>query len=258
MANTLTQIGIETGNTVEAYHVSQSIDAFTGAEAYDISLSGSFNMTGSINGEPGLVNPLTASYAITASYTLSSSYALSASHVVSSSYALSASYVVSSSYATTASYVNLVAGPNITINQAGTSFEISSSGTGGGLITWYTASGTTYTIPTGSNIGVIVTYSGANTVSLELQTANNIGDSVEIITRDTANGLIIVDYDAGQIRAWSTGSVTGGSITQANPGVDPTMKLIYTSASRWNIVRYMDNDLATSGSLFDSLVFQNT
>jgi hypothetical protein len=48
MANTLTQIGIETGNIVEAYHVSQSIDAFTGAEAYDITLSGSFTVTGSV------------------------------------------------------------------------------------------------------------------------------------------------------------------------------------------------------------------
>jgi len=72
MANTLTQIGIETGNIVEAYHISQSIDAFTGIEAYDISLSGSFNMTGPINGEPGLVNPLTASYAITSSTSLTS------------------------------------------------------------------------------------------------------------------------------------------------------------------------------------------
>ena len=68
MAKTLTQIGIETGNVVEAYHVSQSIDAFTGVEAYDISLSGSFNMTGLINGQPGVINPLTASWAITASY----------------------------------------------------------------------------------------------------------------------------------------------------------------------------------------------
>jgi hypothetical protein len=68
MARTLTQIGIETGNVVEAYHVSQSIDAFTGVEAYDISLSGSFNMTGLINGQPGVINPLTASWAITASY----------------------------------------------------------------------------------------------------------------------------------------------------------------------------------------------
>lgn len=70
MANTLTQVGIETGNAVEAYHVTQSIDAFTGTVAYDISLSGSFNMTGSINGEPGVINPLTASYAISSSHAL--------------------------------------------------------------------------------------------------------------------------------------------------------------------------------------------
>jgi hypothetical protein len=70
MANTLTQVGIETGDAVEAYHVTQSIDAFTGTVAYDISLSGSFNMTGSINGQPGVVNPLTASFAITASHAL--------------------------------------------------------------------------------------------------------------------------------------------------------------------------------------------
>jgi len=49
MALTLSQIGIETSNTVEAWHVTQSIDAFTGTEAYDISLSGSLDMTGPVS-----------------------------------------------------------------------------------------------------------------------------------------------------------------------------------------------------------------
>jgi hypothetical protein len=79
MAKILNKIGITTGNTVEAYHVTQSIDAFSGIEAYDISLSGSFNMTGSINGEPTIINPLTASYAMNA---LSSSYAITASYAL--------------------------------------------------------------------------------------------------------------------------------------------------------------------------------
>lgn len=48
MALTLNKNGITTGNTVEAYHVTQSIDAFTGIAAYNISLSGSFNLTGSV------------------------------------------------------------------------------------------------------------------------------------------------------------------------------------------------------------------
>ena len=75
MAKTLSKTGITTGNTVQPGHVTQSVDAFTGIEAYDISLSGSLNMTGSINGEPGVTNNLTASYAITSSHALTASYA---------------------------------------------------------------------------------------------------------------------------------------------------------------------------------------
>ena len=47
MAKTLSKINVETGEVVEAHHVSQSIDAFTGTEAYDITLSGSLTVTGS-------------------------------------------------------------------------------------------------------------------------------------------------------------------------------------------------------------------
>jgi hypothetical protein len=49
MANILSQAGIETTNTVEAWHVTQSIDAFTGVEAYDIIVSGSVDIAGSLN-----------------------------------------------------------------------------------------------------------------------------------------------------------------------------------------------------------------
>jgi hypothetical protein len=73
MASILSNVNIASGQIVRALHVTQSIDAFTGIKAYDISLSGSFNMTGSINGQPLRINPLTASYAITASYTASPS-----------------------------------------------------------------------------------------------------------------------------------------------------------------------------------------
>jgi len=48
MAKTLNKTGITTGNTVRAYHVTQSVDAFTGIDAYDITISGSLNVTGSI------------------------------------------------------------------------------------------------------------------------------------------------------------------------------------------------------------------
>ena len=67
MAKILSKTGITTTSTVQAGHVSQSIDAFAGIKAYDISLSGSFHMTGSITGQPGVINNLTASYAMSAS-----------------------------------------------------------------------------------------------------------------------------------------------------------------------------------------------
>ncbi len=40
--------------TIESWHVSQSVDALTGAEAYDITISGSLELTGSfsVNGLP--------------------------------------------------------------------------------------------------------------------------------------------------------------------------------------------------------------
>ena len=67
MAKILSKIGISTTDTVQAGHVSQSVDAFAGLEGYDITLSGSFNMvSGSITGQPGVINNLTASYAIVA------------------------------------------------------------------------------------------------------------------------------------------------------------------------------------------------
>lgn len=54
MANTLKKIfsaGVDEvvqNYTIESWHVSQSIDALTGTQAYDISISGSLNITGSV------------------------------------------------------------------------------------------------------------------------------------------------------------------------------------------------------------------
>jgi hypothetical protein len=49
MANTLSKSGIANNTTIEAWHVTQSIDAFTGVSAYDITISGSLTLTGSTN-----------------------------------------------------------------------------------------------------------------------------------------------------------------------------------------------------------------
>lgn len=101
----LSKIGITTGNTVEPGHVTQSIDAFTGIEAYDISLSGSFNMTGSINGEPGTINNLTASFAVSSSRAVSSSFATTASFALNAgaTFPFTGSAIISGSLVVTGS-----------------------------------------------------------------------------------------------------------------------------------------------------------
>ena len=43
---TLSKTGIVNNATVEAWHVTQSIDAFTGQVGYDITVSGSFTFVG--------------------------------------------------------------------------------------------------------------------------------------------------------------------------------------------------------------------
>jgi hypothetical protein len=49
MANVLSKSNIANSNTIEAWQVSQSVDAFTGIAAYDITISGSLKVTGSTN-----------------------------------------------------------------------------------------------------------------------------------------------------------------------------------------------------------------
>tara|TARA_B110000285_G_scaffold63143_1_gene72580 strand:+ start:628 stop:1620 length:993 start_codon:yes stop_codon:yes gene_type:complete len=46
MAKTLSKTGISDGNPIEGWQVSQSVDAFSGTEAYDITLSGSLTLSG--------------------------------------------------------------------------------------------------------------------------------------------------------------------------------------------------------------------
>jgi hypothetical protein len=87
MANTLSKTGIQSNNVIKPWHVTQSIDAFTGVDAYNITLSGSLDIIGPLN----LDSPVTGNLITSASYAISSSftsYAISASSV---NYALTSS-----------------------------------------------------------------------------------------------------------------------------------------------------------------------
>jgi len=135
MAKQLSNSGIASGSIIRPWHVTQSVDAFTGTEAYDITISGSLTLTGSFSidnitaslfGTASWANNVvSASYAVTSSYSntstsasysdtsVTSSYItgsgvdgpFGSNSVVSSSYSVSSSQAISSSYAVSSSYV---------------------------------------------------------------------------------------------------------------------------------------------------------
>jgi hypothetical protein len=70
MANTLSKTGIQDNNTIRVWHITQSVDAFTGTEAYDITLSGSLTVVGDLNLNTNPTGTLigNAAYSPTSSY----------------------------------------------------------------------------------------------------------------------------------------------------------------------------------------------
>jgi hypothetical protein len=84
MANAVNYLSqIQTGQTIQAVHVNQFVDALSGSQAYDLVTSGSYRIIGPLYA--------TASWATNALNANSSSYALSSSFATTSSFAVSAS-----------------------------------------------------------------------------------------------------------------------------------------------------------------------
>jgi hypothetical protein len=93
----LSKTNISSSNIIQAADVSQSIDAFTGVTEYQIRISGSLSVIGSIidggansDSKRGFTGSLqgTASYAISSSY----GYAYTGSNITSASFAYNSSY----------------------------------------------------------------------------------------------------------------------------------------------------------------------
>ena len=139
MALSLSKTGITTGNTVEAFHVTQSIDAFTGTEAYNIILSGSLEVTGSVAVQ-GLTNPTQNNVLTYDTITGQIFHTASSTLIDTSSFVTSAQ---TGSFVTTSSY-----------NTSTGSFYVSSSVVSN-VITFHLGDGTTQTqtIDTGSGGG---------------------------------------------------------------------------------------------------------
>lgn len=106
MANKLQYLSqITTGQTIQASHISQLINALSGSEAYDLTISGSLTVIGTLTATASLAtNAINANLATTASQAItarSSSFAFTASFAQT---AQTASYVASTTTLTGASY----------------------------------------------------------------------------------------------------------------------------------------------------------
>jgi hypothetical protein len=159
--------------TVESWHVSQSVDAFTGADDYDITISGSLTVIGptvgsfigSLQGTSSWANnAVTSSYILNA---VSSSFASTASFVRN---AQTASYVlnaVSSSFASTASFVNPLNQSVILTGSLNTSGSVTLRGLTTGprsfVVTIDNATGQLYYTSSAAIISGSITPAGSNT-----------------------------------------------------------------------------------------------
>jgi len=82
MAKILSKSGIIDNNTIRTWHVTQSIDAFTNVEAYDITISGSLTIIGDLNLDTDPTGNLigNSAHSISSSYSLNSLSSLQASY----------------------------------------------------------------------------------------------------------------------------------------------------------------------------------
>ena len=92
MALTLSKTNITTGQTIQASQITQSVDALTGTTVYDITISGSLTLTGSVNSLNGYTGSLlgTSSFAVSSSRAVTASFAISSSRAVTASFAWNA------------------------------------------------------------------------------------------------------------------------------------------------------------------------
>lgn len=303
MAKKLNKEGITTGGAIKEYHITQTIDAFSGIEAYDISLSGSLNVVGPINGDPNIVNSLNVLHAISASWAPGSGresttlfYRSSSANLntitfyqegdLTETLTIDTGSIDTSGFFTDASVdsnnITFYHKENIlqtlTINTGSTddfvktatnspittypyvpnnieftkgdnsTFNVSTG------LTWITCSNIGNTIPQGS-YGIIINYVGSQTVTLDLQ-SSNIGDTLEIITLQSAQGAVNLDYEFGSIKVGGDSSLVGGAIQSSTNLSHPTFKLVYTGNNEWHLTNYLDNNMIKNNtSIFESLKF---
>jgi hypothetical protein len=195
MANTLKKIfvpgldQVAQTYTIESWHVSQSIDAFTGAEAYDITLSGSLVLTGSlaINGltNPALTDVLTIDTATGQIYYTSSTAIAPINNYFTSSITNNyTSSTVNNNYSTS-SIINNYTSSTVN-NPGGSDTQVQyNSGSAFGASPSFTYDYNVESLAQGNNVLAIGNYSYAQ--GIDVTASANFSHAEGIITK--ANGI---------------------------------------------------------------------
>jgi hypothetical protein len=211
VANTLT------AQTIVVQTITSSVEFVTGSTRFGSLIgnthifTGSVSISGSITGTNGVVNNLTASWAISSSYasnSVSGSYAISASYSNNSTSASYSNNSTSASYALTASYSNNSTSASYALTSSyskyaetssyATSFSVANNLVVGGTIT---SGGTAVVLGSGTT----------NTVP-KFTAASTIGDS-----NIKDNGTVVsINATAGSFGALQVGSYNGNILMNTN------------------------------------------
>jgi len=214
MAKTLSKAGITTTSTIEAGHVSQSVDAFTGIDAYDITISGSLTINGPASGSftgsfSGSIDGTitSASFATSASYATTASYALTAN---TASYSLNNFQEVldNGSTATISEVFDLTVNENITIK------SVADTATLTGDEAKLSGSNNTTIVGNSVNITGKTNLVGAFTASGDISSSGILHS-----TQYKVDGVTFIDTGGGSIflGSASTPTSTRGNYTFINP-----------------------------------------
>ena len=190
MAKILSQAGIETSNLVEAWHVTQSIDAFTGVEAYDITLSGSLTVTGSTNIDGDTT--ITGSFIVTdeAYDFISSTYYLS-EKINTNTYQLSVPNTVDANTFPTLDWFSGSLKDQSTFNRNSVNWlsRTLHNTSGVSILNW--------------SSGINIT--GSTRISGSLSVTGSVG--VKNLTNAVNSNLVLYNSTTGQVSYYDTGSI---------------------------------------------------